>query len=114
MAKFDETRVNELLAIFGAGDLAMVLDAFLEEAEQAVAGLGRLLSEAPDRVRDQQLDYLARAAMNMGASGFADLCRSYERAGQFQATDHNAVRQAFRQTCDAFNLRVQSVETDAA
>ena len=111
---FDEEKVAMLLSIFGQDDLALVLDAFLDEAEQVVIGLAKLTSDNQDRVRDHQLDYLARAAANMGASGLAEICRSYERSSAFEDADFRAVRAAFRQTCDSFTLRVQALQTDAA
>lgn len=114
MAALDDDRIAELLAIFGPTDFSLVLDAFVGEVEQAVIGLGRLVSEERDRVRDQQLDYLIGAARNMGASGFADLCAAHEGAGRFGASDHDALRLALRETCNSLTEVVNDAASNAA
>lgn len=114
MAALDDERIAELLAIFGPADFSLVLDAFVGEVEQAVIGLGRLMSDQRDRVRDQQLDYLIGAARNMGASGFADLCAAHEGAVRFGVSDHEALRRALRETCNALTDVVRAARSDAA
>lgn len=114
MSAIDDVKLAELLAIFGAGDLVVVLDAFIDEVEQVVVGLERLMSDGPDRVRDQQLDYLARAAANMAAAEFTGTCRAFEGAAAFDMADYDRLRSAFRQMCDDFNVRLRDLRSDAA
>ena len=96
-AMLDEARLAELEAEFGVEDLACVIDAFLEEAAEAVAGLEAMVSDSPDPARTAQLHFLVGSAQNVGATGFADLCRVHELAdGRFDAADLGAVALAFR------------------
>ena len=114
MSEFDDDRVAELIAIFGPEDLSMVMDAFLDEAAQVISGLERLISDQPDRVRDQQFDYLARAAENMGAAALAATCRSYERSARFARGDFDAVRSTFDSICRDITGRLENLRSDAA
>ena len=115
MQQLDDARVAELTEVFGPEDLSMVVEAFLEEAEQAVAALAGLISDGPDSVRDHQLHYLIGAARNLGASGFADLCKAHERsAAGFEQADFDALVAAFRATRDAFAARMARIVSSAA
>ena len=115
MQQLDDARLSELAEVFGPEDLSMVVEAFLEEAEQAVAGLAELISDAPDRVRDHQLHYLVGAARNLGASGLADLCKAHEGSGAgFGHADFDALVAAFRATREAFAARLSRTISSAA
>ncbi len=74
MSEFDDARLTDLLEVFGPDDLALVIEAFLEEAEQAVAGLADLVGDGPDTIREQQMQHLVGAARNLGAVEFGNLC----------------------------------------
>ena len=114
MAHLDERRVADLLEIFGPEDLSLVVEAFLEEAGQAVAGLARLVSEQADQVRDQQLHYLVGSAANMGAAGFAALCENYKAIGRFSSNDHARICAGLRDTCSAFDEIMRHKASNAA
>lgn len=76
----DPQRLAELEAEIGADGLAIVFDAFLEEAE---AGLGRLRAAvacASGAGPAAQLHALRGAAANIGAAAFGALCEALERA----------------------------------
>jgi len=93
---FDDARLRELEADFGADDLAFVIEAFLEEAADAVAGLAPTVSDGPDPARAAQLHFLVGSAGNVGATGLADLCRAHELTdGGFGADDYRAIVAAF-------------------
>ena len=114
MVEFDEERLSELLDVFGAEYLKMVVDAFFEEAEQALAGLADLTGANPDSIREGQLHYLVGAARNLGAVAFGELCKTYQLSDAFSASDHARLREVFRNTCDDFTARIQEKITDAA
>ena len=115
MQQLDDARVAELTGVFGPEDLSLVVEAFLEEAEQAVAGLAMLISDGPDTVRDHQLHYLIGAARNLGANSFADLCKAHERSGAgFGQADFDALVTAFRSTREAFAARLANSVSSAA
>ena len=52
MSQFDDARIAELREIFGKEDFALVVEAFLEEAGQAVATLADMTGSDPDPVRE--------------------------------------------------------------
>lgn len=114
MVEFDEERLAELLDVFGPEDLTLVVDAFFEEAEQALAGLSDLTGPNPDKIREGQLHYLIGAARNLGAVAFGDLCKTYQLSDGFSDSDHARLRDVFRNTCNEFTTRVQRKITDAA
>ena len=66
MIKFDDARLAELLEIFGTEDLAMVVEAFLDETEQALSGMTDLIGSGPSPEREKHMHYLVGAARNLG------------------------------------------------
>ncbi len=115
MSQFDESRLMELIEVFGPDDLTMVIEAFLDEAGEAVSGLADLLSDGPDPVREAQLHYLVGAARNLGATEFGDLCAKYQRSlDGYNADNHADLRTSFQETCQAFNDRVAEAISRAA
>ena len=114
MVEFDDERLSELLDVFGAEDLKLVVDAFFEEAEQALAGLAELIGPEPDPIRQGQLHYLVGAARNLGAFAFGELCKTYQLSDGFSADDLARLRKTFRNTCDDFTARMSEKITSAA
>lgn len=114
MVEFDDERLSELLDVFGVEDLKLIVDAFFEEAGQALAGLSDLIGPEPDPIREGQLHYLVGAARNLGAVAFGELCKEYQLSDGFSASDHARLRETFRNTCDDFTARMLAKATDAA
>lgn len=99
----DEDRIRELEDDFGAEDLAEIIEAFLEEASEAVEALAPLLSDVPSEERKDQFHFLAGAARNLGAVAFGDLSKRLEEEnGPFGADDFAAFRAEFQRVSDHF------------
>jgi len=103
----DETRLAELEDDFGVEDLACVVEAFLEEAAEAVASLEAMVSDSPDQARTAQFHFLVGSARNLGATGLADLCGVHELADSgFDAEAFGAVKIAFAEARRGLEGRV--------
>ena len=115
MTRFDDARLAELLEVFGPEDLAMVVDAFLEEAGQALAGLSDMIGAGPDQVREAQMHYLVGAARNLGAVEFGDLCKRHQLSQDvFTAEDYAQLCDVFRETSVAFAQHIDVQVNNAA
>lgn len=114
-AKFDTARLAELEEDFGAEDLGFVIEAFLEEAEEAVSDLAELTS--PEKTSDcvSKLHFLVGAARNIGASSFGQLCQQHEKASAgFSEADYRTVLSEFVIVKSWMQRRIASTESDAA
>jgi len=99
----DEARLRELESDFGAEDLDEIIDAFLEEASEAVEALEPMLSDQPSAERAAQFHFLAGAARNLGAVAFGSLAKRLESEnGPFGAEDYRAFRKEFDKVVDHF------------
>ena len=99
----DENRLRELADDFGADDLAEIIDAFLEEASEAVDALEQCLSDEPSQARVEYFHFLAGAARNLGAIAFGALCQQLEREnGSFSANDYHFFRAEYQTVLDYF------------
>lgn len=80
----DRERLEELRADIGAEDLALVVSAFLDEADEVIAVLG-----AADAGRSlaAQLHFLRGSALNLGLDAMAELCLAGERLAQAGGAD---------------------------
>lgn len=115
MTQFDDARLAELQEIFGPEDFCLVVEAFLEEAGQAVATLAEMVGSGPDPVREAQMHYLVGSARNLGAAALGDLCRRYQQSqDKFTEDDYAAVTLAFRETSEAFGRKLQEQYGSAA
>jgi len=74
-------RLSELERVLDANDLARLIDAYLDDAARVVTEIGEMQFSRADPDRDEKLHYLTGASLNVGAVGFARLCRDLERAG---------------------------------
>ncbi|MEL7252662.1 MAG: Hpt domain-containing protein [Pseudomonadota bacterium] len=98
----DWDRVNQLKDEIGEEDFQEVVDMFLDEMNEEVdsltPGMGAQDLEA-------KLHFLKGAALNLGFSAFADLCKTGEEAardGQTDAIDTAAVMTCYKKSIDAF------------
>ncbi|MEM9140301.1 MAG: Hpt domain-containing protein [Pseudomonadota bacterium] len=99
----DDARIKELEADFGADDLAEIIEAFLEEASEAVDSLGAVLGDGPNQSRVELFHFLSGAARNLGATRFAALCRQLENENpDFGDADYMAFRAEYQAICDHF------------
>jgi HPt (histidine-containing phosphotransfer) domain-containing protein len=115
MTRFDERRLAELIEIFGPEDLALVVEAFMEETREALATLAEMVGPGPDPVREAQLHYLVGAAHNLGAVAFGDLCKRFQRCDKdFTVEDFAALNAMFRETREAFDDRLRAQLGSAA
>ncbi len=74
----DQTRLRELEEDFGTDDLAEIVDAFLEEAIEAVDAM-RGLDPATDADGiARHLHFLKGCARNVGATALGDRCEALE------------------------------------
>ncbi|MEM6661125.1 MAG: Hpt domain-containing protein [Pseudomonadota bacterium] len=74
----DLDRITELEEEFGVEDMAFVVDAFFEEADEALPGLENMLSSQPDQERAAVFHFLAGSAAMVGAAQFAGRCKDLE------------------------------------
>lgn len=92
----DWTRVNELRDEIGPADFAELVEIFLLDVTQDIAAL------QADTARDgleMRLHSLKGSALNLGFSGFCELCRAGERAaatGNAAAVDLPGIVSAFQ------------------
>jgi HPt (histidine-containing phosphotransfer) domain-containing protein len=73
----DWARLNELRSEIGEDDLTEVVSMFLEEADEVVARIATLTTDAE---LESQLHFLKGSALNLGLSDLASLCQDGERA----------------------------------
>lgn len=93
---YDVGRLKELEDDFGAEDLGMIVEAFLEEASEKVDEIGTCLSEVPDADRVGHFHFLVGAARNIGAKSFGDMCQKHEQANDaFQQDDYSKLKLEF-------------------
>ena len=113
MVQIDEARLKELQEVFGPEDLAMVVEAFLEEVRQALATVADMVGSGPTALREAQLHYLVGSARNMGVVAFADLCKCYQLSQDvFTQQDYETLVKAFRQASASLDRRLR--ETNSA
>ncbi|MEL7097682.1 MAG: Hpt domain-containing protein [Pseudomonadota bacterium] len=75
----DWTRVGDLRDEVGAEDFEEVVELFIEEVDEAIE---RLRAEAYETSLAAELHFLKGSAMNLGFSGFADLCSAAEQTAE--------------------------------
>ena len=111
----DLARIQELEAEFGADDMGVVVDAFLEETDAAIMGLGGLLSSGPDPDRTAVFHFLAGSAMMVGARSFGTLCKELEnRDGGFEPDGLASLQREFDLVRAWFRQRFSASAHDAA
>lgn len=99
----DADRIRELEDDFGAEDLAEIVEAFLEEALEAVDALGPMVSDQPGPERKEQFHFLAGAARNLGAVAFGNLAKRLEEAdGPFGVDAYESFQAEFQKVVDHF------------
>jgi HPt (histidine-containing phosphotransfer) domain-containing protein len=94
----DWERADALRAEIGDDDFAEVAALFLQECDDAVAGMLASGHAGPDA-----LHFLKGAALNLGFDGLARLCATGEVAG---AADPAAIAAAYAAARDAFRSRL--------
>lgn len=100
----DAARLKELEADFGADDLSEIIEAFMEEASEAVDALGGELGTGPSETRVELFHFLSGAARNLGASRFAELCRKLELDNpDFTDDAYASFRSEFQMVRDYFD-----------
>ncbi len=72
----DEDRIRELEGEIGAADLGLVIETFLEEASETIAGLG---AGSSGEALGRAMHFLRSGALNMGLRGFASAAAAIER-----------------------------------
>ncbi len=101
----DWDRVRDLQTEIGEADFAEVALLFLEEADDVIARLSRDRGAA---TLEQDLHFLKGAALNLGFSQLASLCREGERRAADGLTDvdlasvsgaYHVSRQSFLSVC---------------
>ena len=98
----DWDRVNQLKEEIGEDDFQEVVDMFLDEMNEEVETLTPSMT-AQDL--ESKLHFLKGAALNLGFSAFADLCKTGEdaaRVGQTEGIDTAAVIACYKTSIDAF------------
>ncbi len=104
----DQTRLRELEEDFGADELSEIVDAFLEEAFEAVEALRTIDSDADAESIGRHLHFLKGCARNIGARALGDFCEALEGSPADAVTpevvtrltaDLDAVRMWFRSAC---------------
>ncbi|MEM7213663.1 MAG: Hpt domain-containing protein [Pseudomonadota bacterium] len=92
----DPARLQELAEDFGPDDLAELIEAFLEEASEAVDTLEATVSDAYSEDRAAQFHFLKGCALNVGASQFGERLQILEhRDGGFSQTEYQSLRAEF-------------------
>ena len=90
----DWDRVNELRDEVGDEDFLEVVEMFLEEVEEVMDRLNASAQGA----EESDMHFLKGSALNLGFSGFADLCRDGEmraKDGAGAETDLDEIMQAY-------------------
>ena len=88
----DWDRVNELRDEVGEEDFLEVVEMFLEEVEEVMDRL----HQSSEGASEGDMHFLKGSALNLGFSGFADLCRDGEiRAKEGAETDLDEIMQAY-------------------
>lgn len=104
----DQARLRELEEDFGAEDLAEIVDAFLEEALEAVEAMQNMDPENDGEGIARHLHFLKGCARNVGAVALGDYCEALEAqpgtAASSEVTtkltlDLDAIRMWFRSEC---------------
>jgi HPt (histidine-containing phosphotransfer) domain-containing protein len=99
----DWARVNALRLEIGADGFGEVVAMFLDETDEAMAGL---LPGADARTLEGQLHFLKGTALNLGFADFAALCQAGERA-PLQA-DIPAIRRSYAASRAAFEAGLRN------
>ncbi|MEC7761096.1 MAG: Hpt domain-containing protein [Pseudomonadota bacterium] len=85
----------------GEDDFGEVVEMFLEEVEEVLADLG---TDTEPSALEASLHALKSSALNLGFSGFADLCASGEKAaGRGEAVDLAAIRSMYADSRAVFD-----------
>ena len=88
----DQSRLQELAEDFGSEDLADLIDAFLEEATEALQALANMVSDADMDARRNQFHFLKGCALNVGAMQLAKVCEGFEHGtGGFSEAEYLSV-----------------------
>lgn len=98
----DWQRIRELRASTGEADFTEIVDLFLDEVEEALAGL----SPGDDAKRlESGMHFLKGSALNLGFTAMSDMCGAAERAaaaGRMDEVDVVAVQRCYAESRDAF------------
>lgn len=99
----DWARVKDLQDEIGAENFDEVADLFLEEADEAILGLGQTTSA---KALESALHFLKGAALNLGFEQLAALCQTGERraAAGFADVDTGEIVAVYDQSKAAFHL----------
>lgn len=106
----DWERVAQLQEEVGEDDFQEVADMFLDEMGDEVEALS---SNMNVQEMEAKLHFLKGAALNLGLSGFAELCRAGEemaRAGQLAGIDAGAIITCYHASIEEFS----SILSDSA
>lgn len=80
----DPDRIHELIEELGSEDFGEIVEVFLEELDDAIAGFDGMAAE-PDEAISRAAHFITGSAANLGLSSVAALCSALEgdiRAGQ--------------------------------
>ena len=92
----DAARLKELEDDFGAEDLDEIIEAFLDEAEEALGALAGMLGREAETERAGQLHFLKGCARNIGARDLGDVCEALESGSRvFSAEELADLRASF-------------------
>lgn len=92
----NEARLQELVDDFGTEDLAELIESFLEEAEEVVAGLESSVSDDYSQDRSGQFHFLKGCALNVGATDLAKVCEELEyRQSGFSHAEYQSLKAQF-------------------
>jgi HPt (histidine-containing phosphotransfer) domain-containing protein len=104
----DWAKVGELRDEIGVEDFTDVVELFLQEVDEAIAGLGAATASTP---LEAQLHFLKGSALNLGFRSFAQMClegESVASSGDASGVDvpailacYNASREVFLAELDA-------------
>ncbi|MFN3824777.1 MAG: Hpt domain-containing protein [Pseudorhodobacter sp.] len=101
----DWDRVAELRDGIGEADFAEVVELFLEEADEVVAGLASLDSAES---RQAALHFLKGSALNLGFQDLARLCQQGEKAREMPPEALSGLIDCYRRSRDGFVTRLRA------
>lgn len=92
----DRERVRDLIRDFGAEDVAEIVNAFIDEAAEAVDALDDMAADTPAHTLAAQFHFIKGCALNIGAADFAARCERLERGeAPFTPQEHASFREDF-------------------
>lgn len=107
---FDQERLKELRADFGADELGQVIAAFLEEAEEAIETLA---SSGLDRdIHRDRLHFLKGCARSVGADRLGNLCERLEGEAALLPEDQARLEREFQALSVALGRKDRAAPDD--